>query len=52
MKILTDISMPDFSNTGSLEETPDYDSTMDDDTDDDGDYDEDADREPHDGKYN
>ena len=34
MKALTDISTPDFSNTGRLEETPDYDSTMDDDSDD------------------
>jgi len=43
MKALTDISTPDFSSTGSLEETPDYGSTMDDDTDDDDDDDEDID---------
>jgi len=50
MKALTDISTPDFSSTGSLEETPDYGSTMDDDTDDDDGDDEDVD-DKHDGKY-
>jgi len=46
MKALTDISTPDFSSTGSLEETPDYGSTIDDDDDDDEDVDD-----KHDGKY-
>ena len=50
IKALTDISTPDFSNTGRLEETPHYDSTMDDDADDDDNGDEDVDGE-HDGKY-
>ena len=50
MKALTDISTPDFSNTGSLEETPDYDSAMDDDTDDDDNNDQAVDGD-HDGKY-
>lgn len=54
MKALTDISTPDFSNTGRLEETPHYDSTMDDDSDDeDRSDDEVADGgSEHEGKYN
>ena len=53
MKALTDISKPDFSNTGSLEETPDYVSTMDDDSDDKDSDEEDADDgSEHDGKCN
>ena len=53
MKALTDISTPDFSNTGSLEETPDYDSTIDDDADDEDSDEEDADGgSEHDGKCN
>ena len=50
MKALTDISSLDFSNTGRLEETPDYGSVTDDDTDDDDNHDENVDGE-HDGKY-
>lgn len=51
IKALTDISTPDFSNTGRLEETPHYDgATMEDDTDDNDNDDEDVDGE-HDGKY-
>ena len=52
IKALTDISTPDFSNTGRLEETPHYDSTMDDDADDDDNGDEDVHVDgEHDGKY-
>ena len=43
MKVLTYISTSDFSNTGSLEETPDYNSTMDDDSDDEDSDEQDAD---------
>lgn len=52
MKALTDISTQEFSNTVSLEETPDYSCTIDDDADDDDNEDEDVDgASEHDGKY-
>ena len=51
MKVLADISTPQFSNTGGLEEMPDYGSAMDDDADDDNSDDEGVNgRSEHDGK--
>lgn len=51
IKALSDIATPNFSNTGSLKETPGYGATMDDDDSDDDDDEVDAGSD-RDGKYN